>query len=143
MRSLFRLTLKLLVSTLHVSVLHPPPQHPPTDYPQKMPQYTQLTYICMLCTGGGSRGVPRVPWGGRVPRGGGAGGGGGAKGRCMILTKMTLENMSDVPQICSGTLRIAPRALNFQNFLGGGPPNPPTWRIGGEPLHQLCCQYSW
>ena len=24
----------------------------------------------------------------------------------MILTKMTLENSSDVPQICSGTLRI-------------------------------------
>ena len=43
----------------------------------------------------------------------------------MILTKMTLENISDVPQICSGTLRIAPRALNFQNVLGGGPPNPP------------------
>ena len=77
-------------------------------------------------------GVPRVPWhppppGGGVPGGGGApgGGGGGAKGRCMILTKMTLENISDVPQICSGTLRIAPRALNFQNFLGGGPTNPP------------------
>ena len=37
---------------------------------------------------------------------------------------MTLENISDVPQICSGTLRIAPRALNF---LGGGqtPPPPP------------------
>ena len=43
----------------------------------------------------------------------------------MILTKMTLENISDVPQICSGTLRIAPRALNLQNFLGGGPPKPP------------------
>ena len=38
----------------------------------------------------------------------------------MILTKMSLENISDVPQICSGTLRIAPRALNFENF-----PKPP------------------
>ena len=39
----------------------------------------------------------------------------------MILTKMTLENISDVPHICSGTLRIAPRAVNFQNFRGGAP----------------------
>ena len=42
---------------------------------------------------------------------------------------MTLENISDVPQICSGTLRITPRALNFQNFLGGGP-KPPLRRGG-------------
>ena len=76
---------------------------------------------------GGCQGTPPPP----LEGGGCRGGGGGAKGRCMILTKMTLENMSDVPQICSGTLRIAPRALNFQNFLGGGPPNPPTGSIGG------------
>ena len=85
----------------------------------------------------GCHGTP-PPW-----RGGAKGG--GAKGRCVILTKMTLENISDVPQICSGTLRIAPRALNFLHFLGGGPPNPPppsTEGIGGEPLHQLCCQYT-
>ena len=45
----------------------------------------------------------------------------------MILTKMTLENISDVPQICSGTLRIAPRALNFQHFLGElAPPSVPS-----------------
>ena len=49
----------------------------------------------------------------------------------MILTKMTLENISDVPQICSGTLRIAPRALNFLNFLSKPPPPPPP-RSGGH-----------
>ena len=43
----------------------------------------------------------------------------------MILTKMTLENISDVPQICSGTLRIAPRALNFLNLRRGGHWAPP------------------
>ena len=59
---------------------------------------------------GGGGGVPRHP----PPPGGGGGvprGGGGRQGEVMILTKMTLENISDVPQICSGTLRIAPRAL--------------------------------
>ena len=101
-----------------------------------------LLIVVLLCRGGsrgGAKGAMAPP---PLEGGGAKGGGGGAKGRCMILTKMTLENMSDVPQICSGTLRIAPRALSFQNFLGGVPPNPPTGNIGGEPLHQLCCQYS-
>ena len=44
----------------------------------------------------------------------------------MILTKMTLENIYDVPQICSGTLRIAPRALHFPNSF----PKPPLRRGG-------------
>ena len=36
---------------------------------------------------------------------------------------MALENIY-VPQICSCTLRIAPRALQFLNFLGGDPKPP-------------------
>ena len=32
----------------------------------------------------------------------------------------------EVPKICSGTLRIAPRALHFLNFLGGDAPKPPS-----------------
>ena len=32
---------------------------------------------------------------------------------------MTLENISNVPQIYSGTLRIAPRALQFLNYGEG------------------------
>ena len=40
---------------------------------------------------------------------------------------MALENMYNVPEVCSGMLRIAPRALQILNFLGGGPPNPPSY----------------
>ena len=44
---------------------------------------------------------------------------------------MALENISNVPQICPGTLRIALRALQFPNFLlrRGGPLPPPPLRI--------------
>ena len=38
---------------------------------------------------------------------------------------MALENIYNVPEVCSGMLRIAPRALQILHFLGGGPPNPP------------------
>ena len=34
---------------------------------------------------------------------------------------MALENISNVPEVCSGMLRIAPKTLHIQNFLGGGP----------------------
>ena len=37
---------------------------------------------------------------------------------------MALEYISNVPHIYTGTLRIAPRALKFLNFLGADPPNP-------------------
>ena len=32
---------------------------------------------------------------------------------------MALENISNVPEVCSGMLRIAPRAHHIQNFLEG------------------------
>ena len=31
-------------------------------------------------------------------------------------------NIYNTPQICSGMLKIAPEALHFLKFLGGGPP---------------------
>ena len=43
----------------------------------------------------------------------------------MFLSKCTLKNIYNTPQICSGMLKIAPKALHFQKFLRGGPPNPP------------------
>ena len=44
----------------------------------------------------------------------------------MFLSKCTLKNIYNTPQICSGMLKIAPKALHFLTFLGGGPPKPPT-----------------
>ena len=83
--------------------------------------------------------APPPPPGGGVP-GGGAPGGGGAKGRCMILTKMTLENM------CLRSAQVPSESLQehliFKIFLGEAPQTPHTGSIGGEPLHQLCCQYT-
>ena len=40
-----------------------------------------------------------------------------------LLNKMALENISNIPEVCScsSMLRIAPRALHILNFLGGGP----------------------
>ena len=38
---------------------------------------------------------------------------------------MALENIYNEPAVCSGILRIAPRALQIQNVLGG-PPKPPS-----------------
>ena len=40
---------------------------------------------------------------------------------------MAIENISNVPEVCSGMLRIAPRALHIPHSLGGGPPNPPPY----------------
>ena len=37
---------------------------------------------------------------------------------------MTLENISNVPEVCSGMLRIALRALHIPKFLRGGPQTP-------------------
>ena len=39
---------------------------------------------------------------------------------------MALENIYNVPEVCSGLIRIAPRPLQIPIFLGGGPPNPPS-----------------
>ena len=63
---------------------------------------------------------------------------------------MALENISNVPQICSGTLRIAPRALQFLNCLRV-PPNPAPYlppirlrRLGGTSCHPLShLNISW
>ena len=38
----------------------------------------------------------------------------------MFLSKFTLKNMCNTPQICSGMLKIAPKALHFLKNLGGG-----------------------
>ena len=35
-------------------------------------------------------------------------------------------NIYNTPQICSGMLKIAPKALHFRKFLGGGGHNPPS-----------------
>ena len=46
----------------------------------------------------------------------------------VFLIKWPLKNISNVPEIYSGMLRIVPRALHIQNFLGGGQtPPPPPW----------------
>ena len=52
----------------------------------------------------------------------------------MFLSKCTVKNIYDTPQICSGMLKIAPKALHFLKFLGGGSPNaPPPRRMGNSP----------
>ena len=37
---------------------------------------------------------------------------------------MALENIYNVLEVCSGMLRIAPRALQILNFLGEAPQTP-------------------
>ena len=50
----------------------------------------------------------------------------------MFLSKCTLKNIYDTPQICSGMLKIAPKALHFQkkNWGRANPPPPPPRRTG-------------
>ena len=43
----------------------------------------------------------------------------------MFLSKCTLKNIYNTPQICSGMLKIAPKALHFLKFLGGHSSPPP------------------
>ena len=47
----------------------------------------------------------------------------------MFLSKFTLKNMYNIPQICSGMLKIAPKALHFLK----SPPPPPPRRTGHNP----------
>ena len=47
---------------------------------------------------------------------------------------MALENISYVPEVCSGMLRIAPRALHIQHFLGGCPPSPSPYHPPEMPV---------
>ena len=55
----------------------------------------------------------------------------------MFLSKCTLKNIYNTPQIFSGMLKIAPKALHFLKFLGGGPipdpPPPPEERVTAPP----------
>ena len=52
---------------------------------------------------------------------------------------MALENISNVPQVL---LRIAPRALHIQIFLGGRPPKPPARTFPLRRLRRLCAYVS-
>ena len=51
----------------------------------------------------------------------------------MFLSKCTLKNIYNTPQIFSGMLKIAPKALHFLKFLGGGPTPPPPPKNGSQP----------
>ena len=51
----------------------------------------------------------------------------------MFLSKCTLKNIYNTPQICSGMLKIAPKALHFLKFLGEGQTPPPPRRTGHSP----------
>ena len=51
----------------------------------------------------------------------------------MFLSKCTLKNIYYTPQIFSGMLKIAPKALHFLKFLGVGPTPPPPRRTGHSP----------
>ena len=61
----------------------------------------------------------------------------------MFLSKFALKNIYNTPQICSRMLKIAPKALHFLQFLGGGPltPPPPEERATA-PLPYLPCGVS-
>ena len=65
----------------------------------------------------------------------------GHKGK--YFQKCTLKNIYNTPQICSGMLKIARKALHFLKFLGGAPPPPPR-RTGHSPppLPYLPCGVS-
>ena len=51
---------------------------------------------------------------------------------------MALENISNLPDVCSGMLRIAPRPLQIINFLAGGPPTPPPPPRTFPPSRTFC-----
>ena len=53
----------------------------------------------------------------------------------IYCNKIALENISNVPDVCSGMLRIG--ALQLQHFLGGRPPNPPPY-LPPRRLRRLC-----
>ena len=52
----------------------------------------------------------------------------------MFLSKCTVKNIYNTPQIFSGMLKIAPKALHFLNFLGGRAIPPPPPKNGSHPL---------
>ena len=47
----------------------------------------------------------------------------------MFLSKCTLKNIYNTPQIFSGMLKIAPKALHFLRFIGGANPLPSLRRL--------------
>ena len=69
----------------------------------------------------------------------------------MFLSKFTLINIYNTPRICSGMLKIAPKALHFLQFppppqeraTAPPPPPPPTFPTASHPVYYSTQNYSY